>query len=114
VLVNSVALEGDGCHICSEAEAELIEISHKLNCSREERGPGRCGRAPLLPASAPVLLQVSARRAAPAPGLRPLGQRLLVTRDPLQIPAAFPAFPEERCELFRGGRRASGRAGHPV
>ncbi|XP_004409500.1 PREDICTED: metallophosphoesterase 1 isoform X2 [Odobenus rosmarus divergens] len=35
VLVNSVALEGDGCHICSEAEAELIEISHKLNCSRE-------------------------------------------------------------------------------
>ncbi|XP_035933798.1 metallophosphoesterase 1 isoform X3 [Halichoerus grypus] len=57
VLVNSVALEGDGCHICSEAEAELIEISHKLNCSREERGPGRCGRAPLLPASAPVLLQ---------------------------------------------------------
>ncbi|XP_032254927.1 metallophosphoesterase 1 isoform X2 [Phoca vitulina] len=61
----NVALEGDGCHICSEAEAELIEISHKLNCSREvgehlkaqERGPGRCGRAPLLPASAPVLLQ---------------------------------------------------------
>ncbi|XP_027431154.1 metallophosphoesterase 1 isoform X2 [Zalophus californianus] len=35
VLVNSVAQEGDGCHICSEAEAELIEISHKLNCSRE-------------------------------------------------------------------------------
>nr|XP_021538704.1 metallophosphoesterase 1 isoform X3 [Neomonachus schauinslandi] len=109
VLVNSVALEGDGCHICSEAEAELIEISHKLNCSREvgehlkaqvrlfwhllwgrslhfvfgaslsapflsyrsgragsggltdfspqKRGPGRCRGAPLLPASAPVLLQ---------------------------------------------------------
>uniref|UniRef100_A0A671F1T4 Metallophosphoesterase 1 n=1 Tax=Rhinolophus ferrumequinum TaxID=59479 RepID=A0A671F1T4_RHIFE len=35
VMVNSVALEGDGCNICSEAEAELIEISHKLNCSRE-------------------------------------------------------------------------------
>ncbi|XP_025720944.1 metallophosphoesterase 1 isoform X1 [Callorhinus ursinus] len=57
VLVNSVAQEGDGCHICSEAEAELIEISHKLNCSREERGPGPCRGAPLLPASAPVLLQ---------------------------------------------------------
>ncbi|XP_030876039.1 metallophosphoesterase 1 isoform X2 [Leptonychotes weddellii] len=105
----NVALEGDGCHICSEAEAELIEISHKLNCSREvgehleaqvrlfwhllwgqslhfvfgaslsapflsyrsgragsggltdfspqKRGPGRCRGAPLLPASAPVLLQ---------------------------------------------------------
>ena len=34
-MVNSVALEGDGCNICSEAEAELMEISHKLNCSRE-------------------------------------------------------------------------------
>ncbi|XP_045743060.1 metallophosphoesterase 1 isoform X2 [Mirounga angustirostris] len=61
----NVALEGDGCHICSEAEGDLIEISHKLNCSREvgehlkaqKRGPGRCQGAPLLPASAPVLLQ---------------------------------------------------------
>uniref|UniRef100_A0A667HLT2 Metallophosphoesterase 1 n=1 Tax=Lynx canadensis TaxID=61383 RepID=A0A667HLT2_LYNCA len=35
VMVNSVALEGDGCNLCSEAEAEIIEISHKLNCSRE-------------------------------------------------------------------------------
>lgn len=33
VMVNSIALEGDGCNICSEAEAELMEISHKLNCS---------------------------------------------------------------------------------
>ncbi|XP_045880368.1 metallophosphoesterase 1 isoform X2 [Meles meles] len=59
VMVNSVALEGDGCHICSKAEAELLEISHQLNCSREERGSGSgpCRDAPLLPASAPVLLQ---------------------------------------------------------
>uniref|UniRef100_A0A2K5PTT9 Metallophosphoesterase 1 n=1 Tax=Cebus imitator TaxID=2715852 RepID=A0A2K5PTT9_CEBIM len=35
VMVNSVALKGDGCGICSEAEAELIEVSHRLNCSRE-------------------------------------------------------------------------------
>uniref|UniRef100_A0A8C0AKZ2 Metallophosphoesterase 1 n=1 Tax=Bos mutus grunniens TaxID=30521 RepID=A0A8C0AKZ2_BOSMU len=35
VMVNSVALEGDGCDICSRAEAELLEISHWLNCSRE-------------------------------------------------------------------------------
>lgn len=38
-MVNSVALEGDGCHICSEAEAELIEISRKLNCSRKVGEP---------------------------------------------------------------------------
>uniref|UniRef100_A0A8C9CY42 Metallophosphoesterase 1 n=1 Tax=Phocoena sinus TaxID=42100 RepID=A0A8C9CY42_PHOSS len=35
VMVNSVALEGDGCDICSGAEAELLEISHRLNCSRK-------------------------------------------------------------------------------
>ncbi|XP_023504004.2 metallophosphoesterase 1 isoform X2 [Equus przewalskii] len=57
VMVNSVALEGDSCNICSEAEAELIEISHKLNCSREEHRSSRCGDGPPLPASAPVLVQ---------------------------------------------------------
>lgn len=57
VMVNSVALNGDGCGICSEAEAELIEVSHRLNCSREARGSRRCGPGLLLPASAPVLLQ---------------------------------------------------------
>ncbi|XP_011379595.1 metallophosphoesterase 1 isoform X1 [Pteropus vampyrus] len=58
VMVNSVALEGDGCNICSEAEAELIKISHKLNCSREQaHRSSRCGDGQLLPASAPILLQ---------------------------------------------------------
>ncbi|XP_039073161.1 metallophosphoesterase 1 isoform X2 [Hyaena hyaena] len=57
VMVNSVALEGDGCNICSEAEAELIEISRKLNCSREEHRSSLCGHEQPLPASAPVLLQ---------------------------------------------------------
>ncbi|XP_024900668.1 metallophosphoesterase 1 [Pteropus alecto] len=57
VMVNSVALEGDGCNICSEAEAELIKISHKLNCSREAHRSSRCGDGQLLPASAPILLQ---------------------------------------------------------
>ncbi|CAK6447810.1 unnamed protein product [Pipistrellus nathusii] len=57
VMVNSVALEGDGCSICSEAEAELVDISHRLNCSREELRPGRCGDGQPPPASAPVLLQ---------------------------------------------------------
>lgn len=39
VMINSVALEGDGCDICSRAEAELLEISHWLNCSREVGQP---------------------------------------------------------------------------
>ncbi|XP_037003880.2 metallophosphoesterase 1 isoform X3 [Artibeus jamaicensis] len=65
VMVNSVALEGDGCNICSEAEAELVKISHKLNCSREVNGlisdqkqrASHCKNGQLRPASAPVLLQ---------------------------------------------------------
>lgn len=56
-MVNSVALEGDGCDICSRAEAELLEISHWLNCSREEHSPRGCGDRQRLPASAPILLQ---------------------------------------------------------
>lgn len=59
VMVNSVAMEGDGCTICSEEEAELREISRKLNCSQEVQGSSRCDREPRLPLSAPVLLQVS-------------------------------------------------------
>ncbi|XP_033613332.1 metallophosphoesterase 1 isoform X2 [Fukomys damarensis] len=35
VMVNSVAMEGDGCNICAAAEAELLEVSRRLNCSRE-------------------------------------------------------------------------------
>ncbi|XP_049554119.1 metallophosphoesterase 1 isoform X4 [Orcinus orca] len=58
VMVNSVALEGDSCDICSGAEAELLEISHRLNCSREqEHRPQECGDRQRLPASAPILLQ---------------------------------------------------------
>ncbi|XP_017353971.1 metallophosphoesterase 1 isoform X1 [Cebus imitator] len=58
VMVNSVALKGDGCGICSEAEAELIEVSHRLNCSREQvHGSSQCGPGPLLPTSVPILLQ---------------------------------------------------------
>ncbi|XP_038952910.1 metallophosphoesterase 1 isoform X4 [Rattus norvegicus] len=57
VMVNSVAMEGDGCTICSEAEAELREISRKLNCSQEVQGSSQCDHEPRLPLSAPVLLQ---------------------------------------------------------
>ncbi|KAL1773607.1 hypothetical protein HispidOSU_012955 [Sigmodon hispidus] len=57
VMVNSVAMEGDGCNICSEAEAELREISRKLNCSREVQRSSQCEGEHRLPISAPVLLQ---------------------------------------------------------
>ncbi|XP_044522834.1 LOW QUALITY PROTEIN: metallophosphoesterase 1 [Gracilinanus agilis] len=60
VMVNSVAMEGDGCTICSSAEAQLIKISHLLNCSRQEKyhSSPKCSGNQELSASAPILLQV--------------------------------------------------------
>lgn len=34
VLVNSMAMEGDGCNICREAEEKLKEIKWQLKCSK--------------------------------------------------------------------------------
>ncbi|XP_068093253.1 metallophosphoesterase 1 isoform X2 [Hyperolius riggenbachi] len=60
VLVNSVALEGDDCVICTAEEAQIYDVSLQLNCSRKKAHPDfmkKCGRVDLLPASAPILLQ---------------------------------------------------------
>ncbi|KFO90063.1 Metallophosphoesterase 1, partial [Buceros rhinoceros silvestris] len=59
VLVNSVAMEGDGCAVCRAAEAKLVALSHRLNCSQQPPGHSskRCGDVEKLPASAPILLQ---------------------------------------------------------
>ncbi|XP_062986610.1 metallophosphoesterase 1 isoform X2 [Elgaria multicarinata webbii] len=59
IMVNSVALEGDGCTICRTAEANLAELSHKLNCSLQEQMQfkKRCNDMDKLPTSVPILLQ---------------------------------------------------------
>ncbi|TFK12354.1 NF-kappa-B inhibitor-interacting Ras-like protein 1 [Platysternon megacephalum] len=60
VMVNSVALEGDGCTVCSRAEAKLMKLSHKLNCSQQQEqnhSNKRCSGVEQLPASEPILLQ---------------------------------------------------------
>ncbi|KAM4704992.1 metallophosphoesterase 1 [Rhinophrynus dorsalis] len=60
VLVNSVALEGDGCDICSAEEKQIFDVSHKLNCSRMRSHPDflkKCSGVENLPASMPILLQ---------------------------------------------------------
>lgn len=38
LLVNSVALHGDGCPICQSVEKELIKLSRDLNCSLQVGG----------------------------------------------------------------------------
>nr|XP_006117547.1 metallophosphoesterase 1 isoform X1 [Pelodiscus sinensis]XP_025037659.1 metallophosphoesterase 1 isoform X1 [Pelodiscus sinensis]XP_025037660.1 metallophosphoesterase 1 isoform X1 [Pelodiscus sinensis] len=60
VMVNSVSLEGDGCTVCSRAEAKLMKLSHKLNCSQQQEQNSsnkRCHDVEQLPASEPILLQ---------------------------------------------------------
>ena len=34
VMINSMAMEGDGCHICSEAMSKLRDIKWKLKCAK--------------------------------------------------------------------------------
>ncbi|KFV62496.1 Metallophosphoesterase 1, partial [Dryobates pubescens] len=59
VLVNSVAMEGDGCALCRASEAKLLALSHQLNCSQQETNHSdkRCSNVEKLPASEPILLQ---------------------------------------------------------
>ncbi|XP_055713355.1 metallophosphoesterase 1 homolog [Phlebotomus papatasi] len=55
VLVNSIAMEGDGCNLCSEAESQLRNISRIFRCSRNI---GNCKDVPTLSSySKPILLQ---------------------------------------------------------
>ncbi|XP_070198689.1 metallophosphoesterase 1-like [Littorina saxatilis] len=39
VVLNSMAMEGDGCHFCQEAERGLKKISRQLQCAKEKAGP---------------------------------------------------------------------------
>ncbi|XP_052819330.1 metallophosphoesterase 1-like [Mya arenaria] len=61
VLVNSMALEGDGCSICSEAESKLRDIKWQLKCSKgKETGKfvaDVCEKIETLKYSNPILLQ---------------------------------------------------------
>ncbi|XP_043543679.1 metallophosphoesterase 1 isoform X2 [Chiloscyllium plagiosum] len=60
VLVNSIALQGDGCSICSKVENDLQQLSLALNCSRQldpSHSSENCKGKEIFPPSAPILLQ---------------------------------------------------------
>ncbi|NXO02740.1 MPPE1 Metallophosphoesterase, partial [Rhinopomastus cyanomelas] len=59
VLVNSVAMEGDGCAPCRASEAKLEALSLTLNCSQQKptRSDKRCRGVQEVPPSEPILLQ---------------------------------------------------------
>uniref|UniRef100_A0A3Q2V9E6 Metallophosphoesterase 1 n=2 Tax=Haplochromini TaxID=319058 RepID=A0A3Q2V9E6_HAPBU len=62
LLVNSVALHGDGCPICQSVEKELIKLSRDLNCSLQSAQSGSgvmdgCEGSQLYPPTPPIMLQ---------------------------------------------------------
>ncbi|XP_053401577.1 metallophosphoesterase 1-like isoform X2 [Mercenaria mercenaria] len=61
VLLNSMAMEGDGCNICHEAEDKLRQIKWQLKCAKaiEEKNniPDICNTLEPISNTRPVLLQ---------------------------------------------------------
>ncbi|KAL4227147.1 Metallophosphoesterase 1 [Mactra antiquata] len=61
ILINSMAMEGDGCHLCDDAEEKIREIKWQLKCSKgakEERKVAEiCSNIEVLPYTQPILLQ---------------------------------------------------------
>ncbi|KAM4557547.1 metallophosphoesterase 1 isoform 2-T2 [Fundulus diaphanus] len=62
LLVNSVALHGDGCPICQSVEKDLIKLSRDLNCSLQKSQLGGqetegCEGSQAYPPTAPIMLQ---------------------------------------------------------
>ncbi|XP_048384945.1 metallophosphoesterase 1 isoform X1 [Stegostoma tigrinum] len=60
VLVNSIALQGDGCSICTKVENDLQQLSLALNCSQQldpSHPNEKCKEKEIFPPSAPILLQ---------------------------------------------------------
>ncbi|KAM4727495.1 metallophosphoesterase 1 isoform 2-T2 [Anableps anableps] len=58
LLVNSVALHGDGCPICQSVEKDLIKLSRDLNCSLQDgEETENCEGSQTYPPTAPIMLQ---------------------------------------------------------
>ncbi|XP_044752280.1 metallophosphoesterase 1-like isoform X2 [Coccinella septempunctata] len=58
VLVNSMALSGDGCFLCKPAEMQLNHIERTLKCSRAPPNSGECDENSRLAVySKPILMQ---------------------------------------------------------
>lgn len=58
VTINSIAMEGDGCHLCQDAQRQLRSVSKNLECFREESaGERECKETKKFPYSQPIVLQ---------------------------------------------------------
>ncbi|KFD54496.1 hypothetical protein M514_04643 [Trichuris suis] len=57
VLVNSMAMENDGCTLCNYAIYKLLNVNRTLHCVKERRHGESCGASNLTTYVQPVLLQ---------------------------------------------------------
>ncbi|XP_061095693.1 metallophosphoesterase 1 isoform X2 [Conger conger] len=58
LLVNSVAMDGDGCPICDAVENELFRLSEALNCSKRSKPRKKhCSDTPPFSSTPPIILQ---------------------------------------------------------
>ncbi|XP_064640414.1 metallophosphoesterase 1-like isoform X2 [Lineus longissimus] len=58
ILVNSMALEGDGCKLCMTARIKLKKIARQLQCSKNPKDPSlKCDGVEAIPYSRPILMQ---------------------------------------------------------
>ncbi|CAH1780397.1 unnamed protein product [Owenia fusiformis] len=57
ILVNSMAMEGDGCHMCLKAESKLKEISKSLKCAQGRISTEECEKEKAIPDSQVIILQ---------------------------------------------------------
>lgn len=58
VLINSMAMEGDGCNMCSLAERKLRKLSERLRCSlADDKNNATSCADPIMPVSPAILLQ---------------------------------------------------------
>lgn len=56
VMINSMAMEGDNCTFCSEAESALRNISRTLHCMQNPQ-EAECARTRRHPYSQPIIMQ---------------------------------------------------------
>ncbi|XP_023215030.1 metallophosphoesterase 1-like isoform X2 [Centruroides sculpturatus] len=57
VLLNSMAMEGDGCHFCKSADKQLQKIANILNSNKNEKTSQRYTNVEKLQNSKPIFLQ---------------------------------------------------------
>lgn len=55
ILLNSMAMEGDGCRLCRTAEREILKVAESLDCAMNKNAT--CSTMTKTPYSRPIIMQ---------------------------------------------------------